>query len=341
MRKEDAARQMILDDCIDSLDIFCRCSKSLRAVYMLGGLSYFALVIDGAIKWCNKANIPLQCKGSPLLEKLRAKTKLFSGDTTISFQDQMVLYDEIISIEKQYYIDLQRQSGKWCPKFLIPDMGRFSIGNHCVGNTIEFAYELSPFNPEKKPFAVAAKSREGHSSIPYLFSYELGGNIQSIIQALSGQSYVLNYFPDESISLSEKEVRIGNISALKKAYAIQISNICCRLNFILELVLSLCADNRLFPFRMAYITYYHLREDLLNLKLNQVHYHLQYDSRELRNVMAHYNLFRRLDDSDVNTSVIGYGVFEKLVSASYEQVSKSLFDEMRKTRDALERYIKI
>lgn len=342
MKREDVAKQMILSDCVDIMDVFCRCDDTLRQVFMLAGLGYFSLIIDGAIKWCNKANISINVESNSLLEKLRAKVKLFSNDTAITFNDQMHLYEEIISIEKQYYIDLQAKSGKWCPKFLIPDMATFAINNHYVGNTIQFAYELSPFNPQKQPLAVAMSRKVDEFPLPYAFSYQIGYSMQEIIQALSNCTYELKYEP-VVLSYSERDIRIDNHRDLKsKNKSIQVFNLCCRLNYILELLGPLCKPNSLLPLRVAYITYYHLEKDLENLQLTkQIYYHMPYHNRYFRNVMAHYSLYGKIEDCDIRDNTIGYGLFEKLLSATYEDVYEILFSEMKKTRDALEKYIKV
>lgn len=342
MKREDAAKQMILSDCLDIMDVFCRCDDTVRQVFMLGGLGYFALIIDGAIKWCNKANITLQSQSSELLEKLRAKVKLFSSDTVITFEEQMRLYEEIIAIEKQYYIDLQAASGKWCPKFLIPDMAKFSIDNHCVGNTIQFAYELSPFNPQKEPFAVAMSRKVDTLPLSYAFSYKLGQSIQDIIQVLSNRSYEINYNP-VVLPYSKKDIRINNYRNLNsKNRAIQIFGLCCCLNYILELLIPLCKLKSFLPFRLAYITYYHMEKDLENLKLiKRIYYHMPYPNVFFRNAMAHYSLYGKIEDPDIREGAIGYGLFEKLLSSTYEEVCECLFSEIKKTRDTLEEYIRV
>ena len=342
MKREDAAKQMILSDCLDIMDIFCRCDDTVRQVFMLGGLGYFALIIDGAIKWCNKANITLHSQSSELLEKLRAKVKLFSSDSAITFEEQMRLYEEIIAIEKQYYIDLQAASGKWCPKFLIPDMARFAIDNHCVGNTIQFAYELSPFNPQKEPFAVAMGRKADTLPLSYTFSYELGQSIREIIQVLSNRSYEINYKPI-ALAYSEKDIRVNNHRDLKsKNRARQVFNLSCRLNYILELLIPLCKPGSLLPLRLAYITYYHMERDLENLQLTKrIYYHMSHRNRNFRNAMAHYSLYGKIEDSEIREDVVGYGLFEKLLSTTYEEVCESLFPEMKRTRDTLEKYIRV
>ena len=342
MKREDVAKQMILSDCLDIMDAFCRLDNTLRPVFMLGGLGYFALIIDGAIKWCSKAKIKIQFKSSDILEKLRAKVKLFSSDSAITFEEQMRLYEEIIAIEKQYFIDLQAASGKWCPRFLITDMGKYIINDHCFGNTIQFSYELNPFNPQKMPFAVAMAPKGDTPPLTYTFSYELGQCMQEIIQVLSSHSYEINYEPI-ALPYSKKDIRIDNHRDLKaKDGAVQIFGLCCRLNFILELLPPLCKPKSLLPFRLAYITYYHMEKDLENLQLTkQINYHMSYRNKDFRNAMAHYSLYGKIEDSDIQEDVVGYGLFEKLLSTTYGEVCENLFSEMRKTRDALEEYIRV
>ena len=342
MKREDVVKQMILSDCLDIMDVFCRCDNTARQVFMLGGLGYFALIIDEAIKWCNKANITLQSQSSGLIKKLRAKVKLFSSDTIITFEAQMRLYEEIIAIEKQYYIDLQAESGKWCPKFFIPDMGEFAINNHCIGNTIQFAYELSPFNPQKEPIIVAMGPKAGSFPISFTFAKEIGKSIQEIIRVLSNRSYEITYNPI-ALSYSEKNIRVNNHRDLKsKTRAIQAFSLSCRLNYILELLIPLCRTGSLLPFRLAYITYYHMERDLENLQLTKrIYYHMSHRNRDFRNAMAHYSLYGKIEDSDIRKDAVGYGLFEKLLLTTYEEACESLFSEMKRTRDTLEKYIRV
>ena len=344
MKKETVVKKMILSDCKELMDGFCQCDDLLRQVYMIGGLGYFALVVDGAIKWCHRAGIPLQIKSNDTLEKLRAKVKLFSGDSKISFDEQMKLYEEIIGVEKQYYLDLQARSGKYCPRFLIPDMGEFMINGHCIGNTIQFAYELSPFNPQKMPFTNAVGKKEANDyPLSYSFAYELGACMQKIIRAISGQSYVLQNCRSVDLKYSERDIRISNNRNLRrKNRAIQILNLSCRLNYILELIVPLCNQEALLPLRIAYLTYYHLQEDLHNLRISgDIHYHMPYRDNILRKAMAHYSLYGKLDETDIREDVIGFGLFERTVSADYKIVRSALLSEMKHTRDDLEKYIKV
>ena len=55
------------------------------------------------------------------IDKLRAKVKLYSSDNIIPFNEQKRIMEAIVRIEKQYWLALQAKSGKWWPKFIIPD----------------------------------------------------------------------------------------------------------------------------------------------------------------------------------------------------------------------------
>jgi len=130
-------------------------------------------------------------------------------------------------------------------------------------------------------------------------------------------------------------------NCLRKNRAIQILNLSCRLNYILELIVPLCNQEAIFPFRIAYLTYFHLQEDLDNLKVSgDIYYYMPYRDDNLRNAMAHYSLYGKLDESDIQEDVIGFGLFEKTVSADFEQVRSALLSEMEHTRNDLEKYIK-
>jgi len=67
---------------------------------------------------------------------------------------------------------------------------------------------------------------------------------------------------------------------------------------------------------------------------------MPYRDDNLRNAMAHYSLYGKLDESDIQEDVIGFGLFEKTVSADFEQVRSALLSEMEHTRNDLEKYIK-
>ena len=46
-------------------------------------------------------------------------------------------------------------------------------------------------------------------------------------------------------------------------------NLSCHLNYILELIVPLCNKESFLPLRIAFLTYYHLKEDLYNLIISR------------------------------------------------------------------------
>ena len=96
------------------------------------------------------------------------------------------------------------------------------------------------------------------------------------------------------------------------------------------------------PLRIAYLTYYHLQEDLDNFRISgDIYYHMPYRDIILRKAMAHYSLYGKLDEPNIREDVIGFGLFERTVSADYKKVRSALLNEMEHTRDDLEKYIKV
>jgi len=81
----EIAKSIIIDDVRGITDSCFYCDDENRSDFMLGGLLYFATVIDGAIKWSKRACIDINTLiDNDLIEKLRAKVKLYSSDKKIS-----------------------------------------------------------------------------------------------------------------------------------------------------------------------------------------------------------------------------------------------------------------
>jgi hypothetical protein len=309
---------------------------------MLGGLLYFATVISGAVDWCDKAGITTTCfADKTIIDKLRAKVKLYSSDSVIPFEEQKQLMNKIVSIEKQYWIDLQAESGRWCPKFVIPDIGSYKANEHYIGNTLEYAYEYSPLNPSCKPILEAISGPDKESSLGYIFANEIGMTIQELHTKMSGEKYIPEVSNDNTFIISANDFKMSNRPYFKKENAIFAFNLCCRINYLLEMFYTLCGKNSLSAFRMMYITFYHLKWDLENFKLFSIHYDMPYRDDVFRNIMAHYSLYGKIDDNEIIDNVIGYGLFEKYFSKPFEIVNQEIVDELTKTRNSLEKYVKI
>lgn len=342
MDRQECAQKLIIEDLETIADALYSCDRQTRTHFMLGGLLYFATIISGAVDWCKKAGIKVECFADKrIIDKLRAKVKLYSSDSVISFSRQKIIMDRIVRVEKQYWIDLQAQSGIWCPKFLIPDVGAYIVHEHYIGNTLEYAYEFSPLNRSCKPILEAIVDQDIESSLSYIFAGEMGKTVQELHTKISKTRYDPKGCFDKKIIIIDHDFRMSNRSYFKKANAIFAFNLCCRINYLLEVFYPLCGTNSLLAFRMMYITFYHLQFDLENLGLNDIYYNMPYRNDIFRNAMAHYSLFGKIDDGEIIENVIGYGLFEKFFNKPFEIVNQELIDELIRTRDSLEKLVKI
>lgn len=341
MNRQEAARKLLENDIKGIIDIVASCSGDTSTHFMLGGLLYLATIISGALDWCEKANIQAKCFADrEVVDKLRAKVKLYASDNVIPLPEQKVLMSSIVEIEKQYWIDCQAKSGK-CPISWIPDVGAYRVNGHYIGNTLEYAYEYSPLNPEKKAILDALGGKDKESSAIYQFAVQLGKTLQNLHTQVVGQRYLWSRGNDDIISVQSINFRMSNRRFFRNDNAIFAFNLCCRVNYLLEMLYPLCEHNSLLAFRLTYITFYHLKFDLENLGLEQVYYDMPYRDKTFRNTMAHYSLFGKISDAEIDEHVIGYGLFEKFFNAPFQTVNDSIIMELRKTRDSLEQYVKI
>lgn len=342
MRRQEVARKLLENDIRGILDIIANCSGETSTHFALGGLLYFATIISGALDWCEKANINAKCfTDRDVIEKLRAKVKLYASDNIIPLQEQKVLMSSIVEIEKQYWIDCQAKSGKKCPICWIPDVGAYCVNGHYIGNTLEYAYEYSPLNPEKKPILAALGGSDKESSAIYQFAIQLGQTLQNLHTLVVGQRYLWSKGNADTISVQDCDFRMSNHKFFKNDNAIFAFNLCCRINYLLEILIPLCEHNSLLAFRLTYITFYHLKFDLENLGLEKIYYEMPYRNKIFRNAMAHYSLFGKISDAEIDEHVIGYGLFEKFFNVPFQTVNEAMVIEQRKTRDSLEQYVVI
>lgn len=342
MNRQECAKKLIIEDIKEISNTLLRCDEETRLHFVLGGLLYFATIISGAVDWCERANIEVNCFANKrIVDKLRAKVKLYSSDSVIPFDQQKILMDRIVSVEKQYWIDLQAQSGIWCPEFIIPDIGAYTANGHYIGNTLEYAYEYSPLNPSCRPILEAIGGQDKENSLAYIFAIKIGQTIQELHTKITGKKYVSQNCIDKKIVIRDIDFRLSNRSYFEKDNAIFAFNLCCRINYLLEVFSQLCETNSFLAFRMMYITFYHLEFDLENFELNDIHYNMPYRDDIFRNAMAHYSLFGKIDDSEIIDNVIGYGLFEKFFNKPFEIVNQELIDELIITRNSLEKFVKI
>lgn len=339
MTRQNTAKAMIMDDLIGITEAINICSEETRAYFMLGGLLYIATVVNGAIEWCEKANINVHSFiDTELITKLRTKAKLYSSDKLISLEKQKKLMSSIVSTEKQYWIDLQSENGWPCPKFLIPDVGSYLVNGHYIGNTLEYAYEFSPLNPNKLPILKAIGGNTKEDSLIYHIAIQIGQTIYSLYDALGIQRRIKKNYGEIAIITKGHDFRMSNHTFFEKENAIYAFNLLCRVNFLLEMLLPL-NKNGFLSLRMMYITFYHLKFDLENLGLKEIHYNMPYRNKLFRNAMAHYSLFGKLSTEEIIDNVTGYGLFEKFFKEPFEVVNQALINELTKTRDSLEQYV--
>jgi len=342
VNRQEAARKLIENDLKEIMDTFASCSGATSVHFMLGGLLYFATIISGALDWCEKANMQVEYYvDRAVIDKLRAKVKLYASDSVIPLSEQKILMDHIVAVEKQYWIDRQAASGKYCPKFLIPDLGAYHINSHYIGNTLEYAYEYSPLNPEGKAILDALGGKDRASSAIFHFAVQLGKTMQSLYTRIAGQRYILHKQENDRIHVVDDDFRLSNHKFFRNENSIYALNLCCRMNYLLELLIPLCGGHSLLAFRMMYITFYHLQYDLENLNLKHIHYHMPYRDRHFRNAMAHYSLYGKIKDEEIDAHVIGYGLFEKFFGVPFQTVNEEMIKELKKTRDSLEEYVVI
>ena len=342
MNRQECAKKLIIEDLETISNAMFRCDENTKVHFMLGGLLYFAMIISGAVDWCNKANIKVECFANKrIIDKLRAKVKLYSSDSVIPFGKQKKLMDKIVSVEKQYWLDEQAKSGIWCPEFLIPNVGSYIANEHYIGNTLEYAYEFSPLNPSCQPILEAIGGQDKESSLAYIFASEMGQTVQELYTKISKNKYNPKSYDYNKITIRDHDFRMSNQTYFKKDNAIFAFNLCCRINYLLELFSPLCANDTILAFRMIYITFYHLKLDLENFELNDIHYNMPYRDDIFRNTMAHYSLFKKIDESEIIDNVIGYGLFEKFFNKPFEVVNQEIVYELIRTRNSLEKYVKI
>lgn len=341
MTRQDCAKKLILNDILDIMNAFFKCREHTRVHFMLGGLLYFATIISGGVDWCEKAGIPTSCfADKETIDKLRAKVKLYSSDNIIPFNEQKRIMEAIVRIEKQYWLALQAKSGKWCPKFIIPDAGAYSASGHYIGNTLEYAYEYSPLNPCRKPILEVLGGTEKESSLAFTFSTQIGETMQELYTKIAGKPCIIQKQEPIELIIDSHDFRIDNRRYFRKDNSIFAFNLCCRINYLLEIFAQVSPPNSLLLFRMMYITFYHLKYDLENLGLDFIYYAMPHRNKDFRNAMAHYSLFGKLSDQEIVENAVGFGLFEKYFGKSFENIRQELVGELIKTRDSLENYVK-
>ena len=224
---------------------------------------------------------------------------------------------------------------------MIPNIGAFKINNHYIGNSLEYAYEYAPLNPDKKPIADAVLDEDEEKSKSFIFAKQMGQMMQVLYFALTGQTFELEFANEIDIQIEEFDFRVERHKLFNKLNGFFIFNILCRINYLIELFHVLSKENTFLAFRMMYITFYHLKDDLMSLNMESIYYNMPYRNSVFRNAMAHYSLYGKISDSEIIDNSIGFGLFEKYFNESFNTVNDKILAEFYKTRDSIERYVKI
>lgn len=103
-----------------------------------------------------------------------------------------------------------------------------------------------------------------------------------VINALPASDDVLipvqaEYFAAENMTELVNTVQnikrqMSNRRFFRNNKAIFAFNLCCRVNYLLEMLIPLCEHNSLLAFRLTCITFYHLKFAQENLGLEKIYY---------------------------------------------------------------------
>ena len=303
---KEMAKELLIQDCLDLVNaVFC-VSENDRPVFILASAPYMCLVANEAYAWCRKSKIPLNpFQSKELLENIRAKAKLFSNDTIMPFDEQRLMIEKIIKIEHAYYKKLAKP---YCPDSLIDDVGTYMLNNTYIGNTVQYAYDFHLFS---KPNRSIYESGDEIKS----FSTELGSVLQEIITALTGEPFVIPQKVDTTQLHANRDFNFQR--KFKQINNILIFSLACRINFLLRFFKKNCPQDSMLYLRLIYITFYSLKNELQNMKIDCRHIFDSYFDKGFRNCMAHYSLYQKINDSEINPSVVGYGLTEKYFHVDY------------------------
>lgn len=310
---KDFAKKMLTQDCIDILDATFNVSKKDGPVFALAAAPYICLVTNEAYEWCKRAKINISpFESKTILENIRAKAKLFSNDKIVSFEEQRTAFRKIIRTEHTYYKDLAKP---YCPHFLIDDVGTYTINKIYIGNTIQYAYDFQLFSKPNTPIY-----ESGNEIMS--FSTEIGSKLQEIVTKLTGEAYKLQYnsgtiqlHTDKNFNFRRKFVQVDNIL---------IFSLICRINYLMSFFKQNCPQNSMLYLRLIYITFYSLKNELDNLKIDYGRIFDGYHDRTFRNCMAHYSLFQKINSNEIMLSAIGYGLIEKYFHIEYSELVKTI-----------------
>ncbi len=326
---KEIAKVLLVQDCMDLLNAVFGVSKSDRPVFVLASAPYMCLVTNEAYEWCKKSQISLNpFLSKELLENIRARAKLFSNDTIVRFNDQRLIIENIIKIEHAYYEKLAKQC---CANFLIDDVGTYLLNNRYIGNTIQYAYDFYPFS---KP------NRSIYESVDEIkaFSAEIGSMLQEIIVALTGKAYKIPQTMYTTQSHTYKDFNFQN--KFKETNNVLMFSLVCRINFLLNFFKKMCPQDSMLYLRLIYITFYSLKSELKNMKMDCSNIFENCFDKNFRNCMAHYSLYQKIGRTEINASATGYGLIEKYFSIDYFELVRTIECKLNLVLSELEAHYK-
>lgn len=301
---KECAKELIILDCKDMMETLFSMKQDDQSIFMLAAMPYLCLIVNEAYRWCSKAGICLnKFESKSVLENIRSKGKLFGNDKFLNFDKQAENIDNIVKVEHLYY---KRKS--YLPDFMRNDVGTYWIDNMCIGNTIQYAYDFSLFAPENKSLYESQKE-------VYEFSVEIGSAYQEIISTLTGFSYSIKATGNKIKHHSYLDFKYKR--DYKNVDNVIIHSLICRINFLLYFLKKFCRKESMMYLRMIYITFYSMKNDMEALGINSNRCFDDYYEKEFRNAMAHYSLYGKINNKELLTNSVGFGLIEKYFSCDY------------------------
>ena len=296
MNVSDYAKKFLSQDTKDITDLIFIINKEDQPIFMLASMPYICLIVNEGYDWCAKSKLQLPIiKSKDTLEKIRSKGKLFANDKNLSFDHQFISIEHLIKIEHQYFKNLAKP---YTPDCFIDDIGTYWIGDLCIGNTIQYAYDFSPFSKDNKSIYESVKEI-------YDFSHEIGSAYQEIHTIITGKRYVIN--KDACIRVKEHTCLDYTFKrSFKSIRNVIIHSLICRINFLLYYFKKHCRENSMLYLRLIYITYYSLKNDLEALNIEHGDIFDFYHNNTFRNSMAHYSLHNKITAAEIVPNVLIY-----------------------------------
>lgn len=326
MSTSEYAKKMLIQDIEDIVEVILNIDKEERPIFMSAVIPYICLIINEGYNWCSKAKIQLpMLKSKDIIENIRAKGKLFGNDKYLSFDNQIGSIDKIIEMEHEYYKSLAKPYALDC---FIYDIGTYWKDQFCVGNTIQYSYDLFSISKDGKLIY-------RYRNEIFNFSSEIGSACQDIYRAITGKNYKSN----NNVSVKTKELRNVDFkfkNKFKNTRNIIIHCLICRINFILYYFKEQCRENSLLYLRISYVTFYSLKNDMEALGIIEDKIFDEYYNSKFRNIMAHYGLYNKITNDEIIQNVIGYGIIEKYFNCDYSNIVKIIEEKLLLLKQLLE-----